>query len=401
MVPIGLGLAYAGWYAWGEYHLRAAHKALERHELAVARSHLADYLKTWPNNAEVHLLAARTARRARDYDEAARLRSRYRQLGGGAEYLQLEWAMERVQRGELAGQENVLWALVNEENEDAPLALEALAQGYAHMFRWNEAVDCLNRLEKYWPNDAEVFLMRGWAQESLRRSEPAASDFARALELKPDDIDAHLHLGEVLLSSNKAAEAVTHLERGRQARPNDLTVLRNLARCYVELQRDEDSEAILKQLKAVNDREVLVPVLRGIGALNRDQLTEAENHLREALKLAPRDREANRCLMDCLQRQGRVKEAAVYAEHVREAETDQLRFSRMLDEIAEQPTNWPLRCEAAEILFRNGQAEDGVRMLKSVLRAMPHHAQANQALADYYSRSGDKALAEYHRRQIQ
>ena len=35
LVPIGLGLGYAGWYAWGEYHLRAAHKALEQFKAMV------------------------------------------------------------------------------------------------------------------------------------------------------------------------------------------------------------------------------------------------------------------------------------------------------------------------------------------------------------------------------
>src|SRR5205823_12814305 len=125
------------------------------------------------------------------------------------------------------GEEGVLWTLVNDDNEDAPLALEALAQGYAQVFRWGEALDCLNRLEKYWPDDAEVFLLRGWAHEALRHYESASSDFSRVLELTPTHVDAHMHLGEVLLASGLPEQAVGHLEKASAARPGEAGVLRN------------------------------------------------------------------------------------------------------------------------------------------------------------------------------
>ena len=93
VVLIGFGLYTGGRHLWGEYHLRLAYKALESREFAEARGHFAEYLKVWPDNAEIHLLAARAARRAREYDEAGRLLSQYRKLGGSAEYAQLERAM--------------------------------------------------------------------------------------------------------------------------------------------------------------------------------------------------------------------------------------------------------------------------------------------------------------------
>ena len=83
MLPVlGLGVYIAAWQLWAEYHFRAAQKDLERRELSSARGHLAHCLEVWPNGLGTCLLAARTARRARDYDTAEHLLNTYRKLGG-------------------------------------------------------------------------------------------------------------------------------------------------------------------------------------------------------------------------------------------------------------------------------------------------------------------------------
>ena len=125
----GFGAYGAARHLWAEYHFRAAQKELERHALPAAKSHLAECLAIWPDSTETNLLAARTARRLRDYDEADQLLSIYRKQGGEPEIVRLEHALALAQRGQLAGQESYLWVFVNEGDPDAALVLEALDQG--------------------------------------------------------------------------------------------------------------------------------------------------------------------------------------------------------------------------------------------------------------------------------
>src|SRR4051794_28439670 len=53
-------------------HLRAAEQAVQRRDFAQAGAHLADYLRLKPDDTDVRLLAARTARRGGDFDGAVR-----------------------------------------------------------------------------------------------------------------------------------------------------------------------------------------------------------------------------------------------------------------------------------------------------------------------------------------
>src|SRR5207253_4797648 len=102
-------------------------------------------------------------------------------------------------------------------------------------------------------------------------------------ELKPTHIDAHMHLGEVLLASGLPEQAVGHLEKASAARPGEAGILRNVARSYVQLGRFDEAENILQRL---DEGDVNVPLLRGTAALKREQLDEAEKQLRQAIAMA-------------------------------------------------------------------------------------------------------------------
>src|SRR5438067_2119586 len=95
-----LGLA-AGGHLWARWHYRQAQEALGRHDFAGAQQHLMQCLKVWPQSADVHLQAARAARKAGAFDETERLLRRCRELGGDADAIDLEHLLLRVQRGEL------------------------------------------------------------------------------------------------------------------------------------------------------------------------------------------------------------------------------------------------------------------------------------------------------------
>src|SRR6516164_6349243 len=81
MALIALGLWLGSAYTWASYHYRRAQRHLARHELTEALADFALCRKVWPSDTETCLLAARTARRARVYDDARRLLQMYKNLG--------------------------------------------------------------------------------------------------------------------------------------------------------------------------------------------------------------------------------------------------------------------------------------------------------------------------------
>ncbi|HZY90544.1 MAG TPA: hypothetical protein VFE78_37325, partial [Gemmataceae bacterium] len=61
------------------------------------------------------------------------------------------------------------------------------------------------------------------------------------------------------------------------------------------------------------------------------------------------------------------------------------------------PHDAALHCEAGVISLRMGSVTEGVRWLKSALKENPRYGPAHEALALFYERTGDRALAGRHR----
>jgi Tfp pilus assembly protein PilF len=56
-----------------------------------------------------------------------------------------------------------------------------------------------------------------------------------------------------------------------------------------------------------------------------------------------------------------------------------------------------IRSAIGRIFLRSGEEREGLAWLKTVLRLHPRHAPTHQALADYYEKRRQLALAEHHR----
>jgi tetratricopeptide (TPR) repeat protein len=399
---IAFGAYSAGIHFWAEYQLRAARHDLEQRDFSEASRRLALCMKVRPENVDICLLAAQAARRSRDYAEADRLLKRYRSLGGDARAASLERALERAQRGELAGGiESFLWATLEQDRPNDPLILEALAQGYMATFRWGLALGCLKRLLECWPNDAEVLVWRGWVSENLHLLPAARDDYRRALELNPEHEEARLRLAEALLLSSQPEEALEHLTRLQPRQPNNPALLLALARCRRELNQPDEARALLERLLAEHPDDTLVLTERGKLALSQGQAAEAEDWLRKALALAPFERETNYQLALSLRQQGKEQEAVACLARLKRIEADQERLAGLFAAMVEKPRDLSLRREAGAILLSNGQTKEGLGLLQSVLAEDAEDRPTHALLADYYQRIGNRGLADTHRRQAQ
>src|SRR5439155_2694068 len=95
------GACLLGRHLWAGYHWRAAQTALAHDNFVQAQVHLKRCLEV-RHDSETEFLAARTARRAGDYDEAVQRLGECERLQGRTPAVVLEQLLLRSQRGDLA-----------------------------------------------------------------------------------------------------------------------------------------------------------------------------------------------------------------------------------------------------------------------------------------------------------
>jgi len=378
-------------------HARAAEAYLEqskhrqwRVNLTLAREELIHCRRISPNNAWFHFLAARTARRLDDTEEAERLLHRAAQLGWVREAIDLERALAQAQRGDLNPIEGVLISFVVRDHPDKALILEALSRGYLASYRLHRALACLDSWLDFQPDNTQALLWRGQTRLLLDRRDDALADYRRVLEADAEDEESCRKLAELLLSSHRADQALPYFLRWQQLRPNDPEALLGLAQCQAEMGQTDEAIALLDRLLSAEPRHAAALALRGKLALDAGRIIEAESWLRKSLDLAPRERAAVYSLYRCLQAQDRQAEARQCLATLEDIDADLARLDHLKNALQKAPQDASLRCEMGQILLRNHQEREALRWLASALKEDPHHAAARAALADYYRQTTDR-----------
>jgi tetratricopeptide (TPR) repeat protein len=170
------------------------------------------------------------------------------------------------QRIRIYGSPEALWRESLTRNPLNRRALSNLGTYYSRMERWDEAVELFERMLKYNPSDGPVYWKLAYiymhpsypgrnderayeyqkkAREldpdnflglfnmsilCLRMDRPAEAEdlLRRTIQLNPRFARAHGLLGEITLSQNRRAEAVTHFEEALRLDPGDKTAAKRL-----------------------------------------------------------------------------------------------------------------------------------------------------------------------------
>jgi tetratricopeptide (TPR) repeat protein len=398
LVPLGLGGYHVGRHLWADYHFRAAGRALERRDFGVAHHHLRACLTVHRRNPELLLLAARTARRANDYEAATQYLDLLALVQAGSAVGVRERLLAAAQQGQLdAAAEGQLWALVKDHHPESILILEALTRGYLHVYRLGSALECLQCWLARQPDCVQAMLWRGQIWEGMHREDEARNDYLRALELAPEDNDAHLRLAVFLAYTNQAAEALPHFERVRQKQPHNPTVVVGLARCHYVLGQTAQAEQLLDARLRDDPHDLAALRERGKIALYQGHVTEAEPWLRQTLELDPYDSEGLSLLILCLHQQEKHAEARALSGQLKQVEADLDELAQLNREVLKDPENAGPRCQAGLLCLRNGQEQEGLRWFAGALQVDPQHRPTHQALADYFERTGLADRAAEHR----
>jgi tetratricopeptide (TPR) repeat protein len=398
---LGGALWLGGPHLWAWYHFRAAQSALERYHSEEALAHLKACLTVWPASAPTHLLACRAARRTGDFEEAKRHLQECRQLEGDlSNESTLEGALLDAAMGDLGKVEVYLEDWAEKHPAQAPLIWEALAEGALRMYRIRDALSYLDLWLRAQPENVQALFVRGNVWRHVRSLGKAAPDYRRVVELDPQRRDARRWLAYCLIEIGQFDEAITHLDVLRRHDPDDPDLLVRLARCRSKLGQMEPARQILSVVLANHPDHGLALRTRGQLALMERKPAEAEDWLRQAVRVRPHDYESHYALFLALVRQGKKTAAKAQSKTTEDLKKRLERLGEIQSrEMSMRPHDPALHCELGTLLLRVGYPEVGLGWLHSALNQDSHYRAAHTALADYYAAHGNAEKAAYHRRE--
>jgi tetratricopeptide (TPR) repeat protein len=400
---LGGAAALAGPHAWAWYHWHVAQKEMARYHGAAALEHLNTCLRVWPASARAHFLASRAARRAGAYDEADRhLRECERLQPDRSEETNLEWALLHATMGDVDAVESYLLSRAEKELDVAPLACEALAEGYGRTYRVYEALNCLDRWLGHQPDNLRALFLRGNVYRQIQRLQKGVPDYRRVVELDPDQDEARHWLAVGLLEVGRYEEALDHLDTLARRRPGDTDVQILSARCQAGLGHFDQARTALDAVLDDHPDHGRALRARGEIELHAGLAVRAETWLRKAARAQPYDYQTQWWLYKALVHQGKDRAAA--AQH-KVAEDLNHRLNELGEitssKLSAQPHDPALHCRLGTLLLGLGYDQLAERWLHSALQKDPGYKPAHGALAAFYQAHGNPEKAAFHRQQAE
>ncbi len=378
-----IGAAWAGmiWVSsWkARQHREAAEKALAENDLDQAQEQLAKHLQARPRDSNALLLAARTARRRGDLQAFEQYLKAYEQIQGPTPAGEFEKQLRQVQEGDLTAEES-LKRRTSIDETNAGLILEALGQGNVLAVHLPQAIECLNQVVQKQPSNTLALYWRGRAWESWNQFEKALDDYEKALAVRPDFDRARQGYAECLNRIGRVREAVGQYDLLRRRQPDNSGMILSLAGCWEDLHELEKAQELVNELLTREPENVAAMVEKGRIALRKGQFDQAEESVEQALKLAPRSRDAHLVKQHCLESQGKDDLAASHKVQLREIQRDSIHKAALLRQVVRTPHDPAVRYELGMIYLRDHDESQAARWLRTALTEDPKCRPAKDAL---------------------
>jgi tetratricopeptide (TPR) repeat protein len=388
LILAGVSGGLFGLHWWTRHQLRTAKDLLADLRFEEAGRLLDDYLRIRPSDAEALLLAAEAKRRAGDPEAAEYHLNEFDRRQGQTPASSLERVLLLAERGGFGNKEFWLRARLEKGDADPIVLLEALTRNYQSVGRLDDALLCLGDLLKERPFHPRALVWRAQIWLRLGKWDDAVEDARRAVEVRPDSLEARLIWAQANEHVGQAEKAVREYgwlyERGQKS-PD---VVLGLGRCWQDLGRFAEARQVLDAFLAEQPERADVLVERGRLALREGGTTPAEPYFRRAVVADPNDLDANRFLLRCLEETGgNAEESALVDGRLRQLEIRDGRIAQLRSEVLAAPNETEPRYRIGMLLLESGR-EEGLEWLASVVNLDPRREPARAALAAYYQRTG-------------
>jgi tetratricopeptide (TPR) repeat protein len=260
-------------------------------------------------------------------------------------------------RSDYATQAVEEYKLALDADPDSLILQDGLADLYFKIGRIREAVTAAQEQVNKHPDDVEAHTLLGkvylrslgdmQSAQSGQMLQLAIAEYEKLAQLKPNDVEIRLLLGQLYGLNHDSAKAESQFKAAQKIDANSEEVVLNMARLYSE-QGDFKRAAETLSSVPVDDRTARIEFAL---AASYDQLKKPKDAVaayRRALDLEPDNLDAERGLANALLADGQLDEA----------------FKVLSDIVAAEPQDAQSQIHIAEIQRRQGHYDEALATLK-------------------------------------
>jgi len=275
----------------------------------------------------------------------------------------------------------------------------------------NKALQWYLKAAKYDKKDPNLYYNIGSIYDDLGKPKLAEEYLRLALELKKDDIEGRLRLGQSLFNKNKLTEAKRYVNEILKKNPHDLEALILLANIA---EKEGDKEAlrnIYKQIVSHDPKNKIILFNLGVLETEQGNLQKGLHYFERLVTVDPKDAQAREALFDIYQRQKRndlafnqavqlikffPKKIAYYSyifNHLTALDEFEQLAHYMIQGVAENPKNFELRQYLILVYLKLKKNELAVKEIKEALKLRPNNTNLLHQLAKIHEGTGNLDLA--------
>jgi tetratricopeptide (TPR) repeat protein len=201
---------------------------------------------------------------------------------------------------------------------------------------WVDEITLYQDCVKKAPAKARPYNNLGAALMRANRLTEAVEQLQKALEIKPDFVDAHYNLGYALSRQGKLAEGIDHFRETLRLDPDNFKALNNMGVSLAIQGRYQEAIQYLESALKLSPGDVDVHSNIGIAFYRLGNLAAAEGHLTRALSLNPRHAGAHNNFGLVMKDKGRLEAAHHHFSRALELNPNHVEARRNLEDISQQ-----------------------------------------------------------------
>jgi len=209
------------------------------------------------------------------------------------------------------------------------------------------------------PEFLEAHYNLGLIYINQNKMKEAAAEFEAVLRIEPDfDPGIFYLLGAARYDAGDYEEAIAALESGLRRKPEDLDMLKILARLQLQTNRDDAAAAALQLIIAADPSDAAARAELAVLYHKKDEIEKAAALYKESLDIDPENFIARYNLGLIYTRQRKMAEAAEEFEKARAAEPENLELLERLGDVRAHLTQYAAAADVyQDALNRGGEAK--------------------------------------------
>lgn len=176
---------------------------------------------------------------------------------------------------------------------------------------WQQATTLAHPFISLYPLMGLGWKVLGIAQLRLGQVTPAQQTLQHAITLLPNDIEAHIHYAEVLLSLGQYSACVDSYLNVLKLNPYHIATYENLGALFHDLGHYQQAETCFNNALILAPDNVKIMINLGLNLQMQNKAIAAESHFRQAIQQEPNNAKYHYYLSTVLKMQNRLAEANV------------------------------------------------------------------------------------------